>query len=1772
MNNLLNAMKRKLNHIKQNGKVRMILISAFALLLIFSITFAWYINNVDLWGIEFKTGNIQFNAYVYDADGKPLVDPVESKEENETIYLNVPLTTIEDAAVGSTGTVYIAIESTGSLGIQYKLAFESKGQSEASSTYLGGYKYNISKVTDQVEFSTSGNINVGNCPAPEKINNELSIIDRNPVTGIVEDQNGYDIYRFDYTLAEKNEEYTESAINIYFNIFATQIGGDFEDTEERGYTYYCATQADIDRVKVEAYPGDIIKLSADVVYYGDLVFNKPIHLETNDYKLTVNGNLMYDYVLGNSLRIEAGGLGSIVVQCTKEGVGGNFKIKAPISNVTLAGSNASNGDIIVEKSFTVDATDSVGDAGVSFNNTRIVDGNNARKMVYLESNTRATVSFGTTIGAIQSVGKANNIEIVNNGVIGEINLSNMSELGQTNSPQIYILNNNDIDKPIVLPSWSVKFVVAEDGKCTGNTRIIQSLSGSPMTVSGNCEFDNYDIEVEKQNVLVEQIYEGNDSKLKIYYQDVDGQTTTIQSILEDYFKNDVTSGGKITEVTQLEIISIGTKAITNADIVFLNSKDMLALQHLDMQRANIIDTSTNTPNKLASSAFYNVTKYNTLVLPQNLEEIGDRALEAISVENVVTIPADVTTFGNRWIYNGKYVCFASSVPLPQAVSGLTGISAIFVDEAYIDSYKNAYSGFATKIYPNSVLDVTKQHFVRNTVNDEWEITYFIGGDEQIIGDRIIIDGKILNITSVYAHAYRHNFVASDVKFADSVEDVGDGNFYSNKNVTSLKLNKVKNIGSDVFAGCANLAQVDFGTALESIGANAFLSCVSITNKITLPDTMQKIGACAFQGTKIEHVNTGGTTSIDGKAFYACKSLISAELPKVRVIGENGTNALFESCELLVSVSMPQLTKVNGQRMFAACSSLRELYLSAIDDGLSLGNLPFPGASGVVKLYVPEEHLTFFQSKSPGGIAASMIYPQGEKMGEELVNGFNIGQYIVKENSDASYTIITSNIHYEDQWTLPTEYEGLPITAIYANAFRNQRFSNVSIYFGKNLRSIGSGAFYGRNGIVAIDFGTSVEIIGSSAFSYCSGLRQDVVLPMSMTTIESEAFAYSGITSIRTGGTTLIQGQAFYSCTELVSAELPEVTVIAENGKNELFVLCSSLVSVSMPKLSKAYGQRMFVSCSALKELTMGSKDVGASVGLYPFAGLDSSGIKLYVPESLVSFYQGKNILPSNQVFPIGEKMGDKSVNGYVIGDYILLDNGDGYTLVTSNLDFSGKVTLPEEYNGKPITSIYANAFRNQGFADTELRLGNQIKVIGDGAFYGRTGLTTIVMDQVTTVGKDAFYGSGLKTLNAPKLTSIGNNAFRKCVSLELVNIPRVERVESTYVFSECSNLKSVYFEDVMYLDRYTFNGCKKLEKITINKLINSSLDNMPAAMTIEASAPCKIYVPYRSLSYYTNPWSGKPVVTFDITASHNGNTYILEELSAGRYVLIDFNPSGSVTSLVLPRSLSTDNGSVSIYSIKYGAFTTVADTLKEITLSSTVAQLESDALAECGRLENIFVASGNVFFKSISGVLYSSDDKMLVKYPAGRSGSFDMTDYGYQHTVGIGATAFANASKLTEIVFPSTLMVVDSTAFKNCGSLRTVEFTGETPPTLMGAGIFNTAVEAFEMVIPTDSGDVVTDYLCSYGFAEYEPFIDLKGHAAPDSSVLRNQVPLTNSAAKNAVVPMLTPEKEEEEDTDESPDEETTGGDEPEPPEEETEAILEAEVVTEVEEEVSIPE
>jgi hypothetical protein len=112
-----------------------------------------------------------------------------------------------------------------------------------------------------------------------------------------------------------------------------------------------------------------------------------------------------------------------------------------------------------------------------------------------------------------------------------------------------------------------------------------------------------------------------------------------------------------------------------------------------------------------------------------------------------------------------------------------------------------------------------------------------------------------------------------------------------------------------------------------------------------------------------------------------------------------------------------------------------------------------------------------------------------------------------------------------------------------------------------------------------------------------------------------------------------------------------------------------------------------------------------------------------------------------------------------------------------------------------------NAFRNQSFTNVSFVLGERVKKIGSAAFYGLTGLVSITMDGVTTVGSEAFYKTGLRVLNAPAMTTLGASAFSNCLNLTSIDLPRVVTVDATQVFSWCTNLKSVYFEDMMKLHR-----------------------------------------------------------------------------------------------------------------------------------------------------------------------------------------------------------------------------------------------------------------------------------------------------------------------------------------------------------------------------------
>lgn len=147
-----------------------------------------------------------------------------------------------------------------------------------------------------------------------------------------------------------------------------------------------------------------------------------------------------------------------------------------------------------------------------------------------------------------------------------------------------------------------------------------------------------------------------------------------------------------------------------------------------------------------------------------------------------------------------------------------------------------------------------------------------------------------------------------------------------------------------------------------------------------------------------------------------------------------------------------------------------------------------------------------------------------------------------------------------------------------------------------------------------------------------------------------------------------------------------------------------------------------------------------------------------------------------------------------------------------------------------ITSIDENAFlQNKTISSVEFAQLSHITRIGDGAFYGCTGIETIALPQrlkkvsesvfqnctalnsvelgsnVESIDAQAFYNCrNMNTINLPEsLTSIGTLAFAECQSLAYLEIPQsVTRIADSTFHNDSNLTLGVYY------DSYAFNYAK----------------------------------------------------------------------------------------------------------------------------------------------------------------------------------------------------------------------------------------------------------------------------------------------------------------------------------------------------------------------------
>ena len=330
--------------------------------------------------------------------------------------------------------------------------------------------------------------------------------------------------------------------------------------------------------------------------------------------------------------------------------------------------------------------------------------------------------------------------------------------------------------------------------------------------------------------------------------------------------------------------------------------------------------------------------------------------------------------------------------------------------------------------------------------------------------------------------------------------------------------------------------------------------------------------------------------------------------------------------------------------------------------------------------------------------------------------------------------------------------------------------------------------------------TGAITIGKYAFDGCRSLTE-IENQQRLTTAYDYAFrGCSALESIDLSGLRVAGSFVFQNCTSLTSVTTDANTVIGAY----MFMGCTSLPSFDIKASRVENGA--FQGCSSLENLTFSTSDLNY-VGDYAFYGTAISSLTLpagnyslgayafgycasltsvtlsdntFIDKSKDSPFAGCSLL-SSFTAPAG--------NPYYSSEGGLLFNKDKTRLELVPVGYSGSLTLPEG-----------------------------VTKVGDGAFSGISGLTSVDLTGVTAVGAYAFSGSGLTSLVLPDGITVGEGAFKNCKNLTSVDFGSLTAVPA-YAFQNCTSLTSVNLAGMTTVGDGAFSG-SGLTSVTADNLVN----------------------------------------------------------------------------------------------------------------------------------------------------------------------------------------------------------------------------------------------------------------------------------------------------------------------------------------------------------------
>ena len=398
-------------------------------------------------------------------------------------------------------------------------------------------------------------------------------------------------------------------------------------------------------------------------------------------------------------------------------------------------------------------------------------------------------------------------------------------------------------------------------------------------------------------------------------------------------------------------------------------------------------------------------------------------------------------------------------------------------------------------------------------------------------------------------------------------------------------------------------------------------------------------------------------------------------------------------------------------------------------------------------------------------------------------------------------------------------------------------------------------------------------------------------------------------------------------------------------------------------------------------------------------------------------------------------------------------NNSRVAVTSGDQEYNGNVTIPSQI---PINQQW-------GFTADVTSIKNE-------AFLNCTGLTSVNLEGIDTVGIDAFYGctSLEKVEFGADLSKIESGAFRNCQAITMITCtaftpPTISSdVFDSSVYSNAtlyvpSSAKQAYKADSVWkkfyhINTFPFDFC--VNGIYYRKNGNNTVEvtyksygpsaysgniNIPGSITVNGVSYIVEGIGFGAFQYCTSLGTvtlSQGISRIGMSAFENTNlTHITIPSSVKKIESYAFDNCASLTDVELKHGIK------SINAFAFGHCTS----LKSIWIPNTIETLSGAAFNYNPAMTNIDIEVAEstptywvvASYCSEDGIVYTFDKKKLVAYPNGKLTTSYTIPEGIEE---IGFCAMRGSANLQTVIFPSTLKTVNSYALYDNSLLAELTF------------------------------------------------------------------------------------------------------------------------------------